>query len=99
MKYHHGCDHAVDAARARYGVELDAADFTAMVLEIIETVAGARRGACLLLATIRNLREIWLLRIPRGGPAVRVVYDPALARIVTVLPPAYELPRGRNGHA
>jgi hypothetical protein len=95
----HGCDHAVDAARARYGVELDDADFTVMVLDIIETVAGARRGGALLLATIRFDREIWLLRIPRGGPAVRVVYIPVAARIVTVLPPVYELPRGGRGDA
>lgn len=82
-----GCDHAVVQAATRYGVRLDDVDFAAMVEDIIASLAD---GACRALMTQQqpNGREIWIVRIP-AGPAVRVVYEPRLAMIITVLPRAY----------
>ena len=92
MTQRHGCYHAIETAQLRYGVALDEHDFAAMVWDIVATLAGDR-SAALLLAHVRGGREIWLLRVPQG-PAVRVVYSPARAQIVTVLPPVYQLPGG-----
>ena len=92
MTYPHGCQHAVEQAQARYGVRLDDGDFAAMVRDILAVVDGEAAPA-LLLARMQRGREIWLLRIP-AGPAVRVVYSPISAQIVTVLPRDYPLPRG-----
>ena len=84
MHIHHGCAHAVSAASARYGVMLDEADFAAMVSDIVLAAAGDGRAA-LLLTRQWNGREVWLARVP-AGPAVRVVYSPLSACIITVLP-------------
>ena len=94
----HGCPHAARAAAARYGVALTEDDFRSMVAAIMATVAGECAPAILLARTALR-REIWLTRIP-SGPAVRVVYIPVFARILTVLPPVYPLPQGgAHGHA
>lgn len=85
----HGCEHAARRAAERYGAQLAAEDFSAMAMDIIATVAGERRAAALLHRTTPE-REIWLVRMP-GGPAVRVVYAPASAVIVSVLPPGYRV--------
>ncbi len=97
MTFFHGCEHAVDAAQARYGIALTEMDFAAMVADIVLTVAGDVVAA-LLLSRARHGREIWLLRIPHG-PAVRVVYSPDEVLIVTVLPQVYQLPGGEHGQA
>lgn len=88
----HGCHHAARAAAVRYGVALDESDFRMMVLAIVAVVSGIVAPA-MLLARARQGREIWLTQIPYG-PAVRVVYSPTFARIITVLPPVYALPQG-----
>ena len=86
-----GCRHARDAAAQRYGLALDEDDFDAMVGAIVLAAAGDACGA-LLLYVQRSGREIWLTRVP-AGPAVRVVYSPPRAQIVTILPPGYRMPR------
>ena len=87
-----GCRHAQDAAAQRYGLALDEDDFRAMVAAIVLAAAGDARNA-LLLYTQRSGREVWLVRVP-SGPAVRVVYSPRRAQIVTILPAGYRMPRG-----
>ncbi len=87
----HGCDHAAHAAADRYGLALDECDFAAMVADIILTLAGDRNAA-LMLRRQDCGSEIWIVRVP-DGPAVRVVYRPAIAMVVTVLPPWWR-PRG-----
>lgn len=90
MIHHHGCEHARHAALRRYGVELVAADFTAMVHDIIATIAEGIPMA-LLLSRQPLSREIWLVRIP-DGPVARVVYDPMLCVIIAFLPAICRLP-------
>lgn len=87
---HHGCDHAAAAAFARYGVLLGAADFAAMVDDIVDALIGSRRAALLLCRQQPSGREIWLARVP-DGPAVRLVYEPLSAMIVTILPPFWRM--------
>jgi hypothetical protein len=93
----HGCEHAIQQAQTRYGVMLDEGDFAAMVADILARLSGCATPAT-LLARMPFGREIWLLRIP-SGPAVRVVYSPVSAQIITVLPKGYALPRGTLSHS
>lgn len=90
-----GCAHAVERAQQRYGITLGEPDFAAMVGDIIAALLGERRDALLISHRLEQGREIWLVRIP-GGPAVRVIYNPFLAVIVTVLPGDYRLNGDRN---
>jgi putative component of toxin-antitoxin plasmid stabilization module len=80
----HGCEYAQTAAFTRFGVMLEACDFAAMVSDIIATLAGDAPVA-MMLSRQELGREVWVVRIP-DGPAVRVVYEPIAAMIVTVLP-------------
>lgn len=86
----HGCAHARDAALARHGLLLEEGDFRAMALAIIAAVSGDVSGAILVSRQAQG-REIWIVRVP-GGPAVRVVYAPERAQIVTVLSCRHDLP-------
>jgi hypothetical protein len=87
----HGCDHAARTAADRYGLRLDEQDFAAMAADIILSATGERHSA-LLLRRHDLESEIWLVRVPEG-PAVRVVYRPIVAMIITILPPWWR-PRG-----
>lgn len=86
----HGCYHAAEAAQLRYGLNLDEAEFRAMALAIIAAVAGDASDAALASRQGAG-REIWIVRVP-GGPAVRVVYVPERAQIITVLSRCHDLP-------
>jgi hypothetical protein len=89
---HCGSHHAQHRALERYGVELSGRDFDLMVRDIIAAVIGESRLA-VLISRGDGYRETWLLRMPQGA-AVRVIYSPSTAQIITILPPAYRLPGG-----
>lgn len=89
MTLHHGCEYAAHAALARYGVMLGEVDFATMVQDIINATAGDAPNALHLVSQPWG-REVWIVRIP-NGPAVRVVYEPIIAMIVTVLPPQWRI--------
>lgn len=70
--------HPIERARQRYGLDLGPADLCLM----IEDIAA---GRSVLLKRQRGGGEIHLVRA--GNTAVLAVYAPAIARIVTILPP------------
>jgi len=85
--------HAAVRAAERHGLSVTTADLRSAFLDIVDTMAGVRRAAVLLLRADDGT-ERWLVRL--AGQAVRVVYIPESARIVTVLPDRNELePRSR----
>jgi hypothetical protein len=75
--------HAYERAEERCGVPLAESDFLAAVCSIIAAVMGEAQDATRLRVQHRNT-EIWVVRL--AGKARRVVYDPALSMIVTILP-------------
>lgn len=80
----HVSRHAVERAAERLGRELDACEWQEMILAIVE------RRASLLLINADD-REIWL--VPCGPLALRVVWAPDTATIITVLPDGVALAR------
>lgn len=76
--------HASLRAEERYGLPLTDADLTKFVLDITDTVTRTRTAA-LLQRRQPDGREVWLVRA-RCGIAMRVVYAPQDAAVVTVLP-------------
>ena len=76
MIYHTG--HASDQLFERYGINATEFDWIESFLDVVD-------GRSLLLARQGNGRERRLLRV--AGEPVIVVYEPASARFVTVLPP------------
>jgi hypothetical protein len=75
--------HAYERAEERCGVPVAESDFQAAVCLIISAVLGETRDATRLRVQHRNT-EIWLVRL--AGKARRVVYDPTLSMIITILP-------------
>lgn len=75
--------HAAIRAAERHGLSVTTSDLRSAFLDIVDTVAGLRRAA-VLLHRKSNGTERWLVRL--GERAVRVVYIPEAALIVTVLP-------------
>jgi len=84
--------HAEVRALERYGVEPSAADWSAAVDAIIGVVAGESRAA-LLLRRLHSNSEEWIVRV--SGVAMRVVYKPSAACIITALPRTPPLNRHR----
>jgi hypothetical protein len=80
----HVSRHAVERATERLGRELDAREWQAMILAIVE-----RRASLLLIQA--DGREIWL--VPCGSLALRVVWAPDTATIITVLSDGVALAR------
>ena len=74
--------HARDRAAERHGLELSYAEFDQVVIDITDSVLGVARRAT-LLAALPDGCERWLMRVRER--AVRIVWNPELARIVTVL--------------
>lgn len=73
--------HAADRAAERFGLSPSEEDWTQTVLDIIDTVDGARQAA-LLLRTFSDGIERWLVKL--CGRQVVAVYDPSQAVIITV---------------
>ena len=71
-------DHAEDQILSRYLYEPTPADWRAAFLDIVD------RRSC-LLARQRDGIERHIVRV--GNVAVVIVYDPATATMITVLPP------------
>lgn len=76
--------HAVDRIRERHGIEVSQTDMAEVVLCIINTIDDSERSALLTSRNPDNGRETWLVSL--RGRQFRVVYDPQMACIVTVLP-------------
>ncbi len=77
--------HAMDQARARYGIAASEAEWEDARQAIIAAVAGEPSRATLLFAAQKEGAARWL--VPLGASSVIAVYRPAGAIIVTVLPP------------
>ena len=75
-------EHAIHRAAERYGVAFDYAEWAQMLLDIMDTAAGVRVAA--LLAGKSAQVEEWHVYL--GGVAVRAVYDPRTATVVTIAP-------------
>lgn len=76
--------HAEQRALERYGIAATQQDWDALVLAITDSVMG-RSNSAWLLGRQNDGTEKWLA--PLAGVAVRVVYCPRQARVITVLPP------------
>ncbi len=76
-------DHAADQLAERYGFVATEDEWQRAVLDIIDVVGGLGARA-LLLRRQGNGRELWLARL--AGRPMRLVYQPALAMFITVLP-------------
>ncbi len=70
--------HAIQRAAERYGITLTHDDLRRMVQDITQ-------GRALLCRRAQN-GKLPIYATDLGGQAVRVVYDPADARVVSVLP-------------
>lgn len=74
--------HADERIWERFGYGATTADWRQAGLDIMDAAVGERRAALLIRRC--HGKEWWYVRV--GPCAVRVVYDPNKAVIVTVLP-------------
>lgn len=77
----HHSTHAAERAAERYGIEASAAEWRALVLDIIDTVAGDRTAATLVRKG-EDGKELWLARL--AGRPVIALYAPDSAVVVSL---------------
>jgi len=75
-------DHAIHRAAERYGIAFEYSEWAQMLLDIMDTAAGVRVAA-MLAGKSAQVEE---LHVFLGGVAVRAVYDPMTATVVTIAP-------------
>ena len=77
--------HARERALERYGVEMDEAAASEVVMSITDALIGAPGcQACCMNVRPCDDTEVWLVRV--SGVLMRLVYNPANCSILTVLP-------------